>query len=56
MVDTEVNPTQVYKDMGRPVLSFQNVENVHYRVGRPICHKVLKIMFWEVPLADWLKV
>ena len=21
----------------------------HYRAGRPICHKVLKIMFWEVP-------
>ena len=23
-----------------------------YRAGRPICRKVLKIMFWEVPLAD----
>ena len=21
---------------------------------RPICRKVLKIMFWEVPPADWL--
>ena len=26
----------------------------HYRAGRPICRKVLKIMFWEVPPADWL--
>ena len=27
-----------------------------YRAGRPtpICCKVLKIMFWEVPPADWL--
>ena len=25
-----------------------------YRVGHPICRKVLKIMFWEVPPADWL--
>ena len=25
-----------------------------YRAGRPICRKVLKIMFWEVPPADWL--
>ena len=25
-----------------------------YRVGRPICRKVLKIMFWDVPPADWL--
>ena len=25
-----------------------------YRAGRPICRKVLKIMLWEVPLADWL--
>ena len=25
-----------------------------YRVGRPIYRKVLKIMFWEVSLADWL--
>ena len=25
-----------------------------YRVGRPICRKVLKKMFWEVPPADWL--
>ena len=25
-----------------------------YRAGRPICPKVLKIMFWEVPPADWL--
>ena len=24
------------------------------RAGRPICRKVLKIMFWEVPPADWL--
>ena len=27
---------------------------ISYRVGRPICRKVLKIMFWEVPPADWL--
>ena len=27
---------------------------VFYRVGLPICRKVLKIMFWEVPKADWL--
>ena len=27
---------------------------IQYRAGRPICHKVLKIMFWEVPPADWL--
>ena len=25
-----------------------------YRAGRPICRKVLKIMFWEVPPADRL--
>ena len=25
-----------------------------YRAGHPICRKVLKIMFWEVPWADWL--
>ena len=25
-----------------------------YRAERPNCRKVLKIMFWEVPLADWL--
>ena len=25
-----------------------------YRAGRPICPKVLKILFWEVPAADWL--
>ena len=25
-----------------------------YIAGRPICSKVLKIMFWEVPSADWL--
>ena len=24
---------------------------IPYRGGRPICRKVLKIMFWEVPLA-----
>ena len=24
------------------------------RSGRPICRKVLNIMFWKVPLADWL--
>ena len=24
------------------------------RAGHPICRKVLKIMFWEVPPADWL--
>ena len=28
--------------------------DLNYRVGRPICRKVFKIMFWEVPLADWL--
>ena len=26
----------------------------NYRVGRPICRRVLKIMFWEVHPADWL--
>ena len=26
----------------------------NYRAGHPICRKVLKIMLWEVPLADWL--
>ena len=25
-----------------------------YRAGRPICRKVLKIIFWEVPSANWL--
>ena len=25
-----------------------------FRAGRPICRKVLKIMFGEVPPADWL--
>ena len=25
-----------------------------YRAGRPIHRKFLKIMFWEVPPADWL--
>ena len=25
-----------------------------YRAERPICRKVLKIMIWEVPPADWL--
>ena len=30
------------------------VERPLYRAGRPICRKVLNIMFWEVPLADWL--
>ena len=25
-----------------------------YRAGCPICRKVLKIMFLEVPPADWL--
>ena len=25
-----------------------------YSAGRPICHKVLQKMFWEVPPADWL--
>ena len=25
-----------------------------YRVGLPISRKVLQIMFWEVPTADWL--
>ena len=25
-----------------------------YKAGRPICRRVLKIMFWEVPPADWL--
>ena len=28
--------------------------NCNYRAGRPLCRKVLKIMFWEVPPADWL--
>ena len=28
--------------------------DIQYRAGRPICRKVLKIMFWEVPPADWL--
>ena len=26
----------------------------HYRAGLPISRKVLQIMFWEVPPADWL--
>ena len=35
--------------------SFEGTAQVcMYRVGRPICRKVLKIMFWEVPPADWL--
>ena len=25
-----------------------------YRAGHPICRKVLKLMFWDVPPADWL--
>ena len=29
---------------------------VHYRVGCPICRKVLQIMFWKLPPADWLKL
>ena len=35
---------------------FTSVFNIQikYRAGRPICRKVLKITFWEVPLADWL--
>ena len=28
--------------------------NFFYRAGRSICRKALKIMFWEVPPADWL--
>ena len=28
--------------------------NMFYRAGRPICRKVLKIMFWEVPPTDLL--
>ena len=28
--------------------------SVMYRAGRLICRKVLKIMFWDVPPADWL--
>ena len=28
--------------------------NIIYRAGHPICRKVLKKMFREVPPADWL--
>ena len=28
--------------------------NLIYRAGHPVSRKVSKIMFWEVPLADWL--
>ena len=33
--------------------AYREVKN-YYRAGRPICRKVLKIMFWEVPPADRL--
>ena len=35
-------------------LHFLDQSSMIYRAGRPICSKVLKIMFWEVPPADWL--
>ena len=35
-------------DLMWTVLAQQN------RAGHPICRKVLKIMFWEIPPADWL--
>ena len=36
------------------ITSRQSGRHRVYRAGHPICHKVLKIMFWEVPPADWL--
>ena len=54
LLDEPTNMLDMQASLAGYCRHFHTFQNELYRAGSPICLKVLKIIFWEVPAADWL--